>query len=94
MNLKLLKQRHDLNIGMEDNAQTGNHIMFTFSLDMAPVPRFPDKRIYNRGMTYVRLNDDGKIEYHEDHWDFNTMFLSAFPSIFGRIYKKFVGIFA
>ncbi len=94
MNLKLLKQRHDLNIHMEESAQTGNHIMFTFSLDMAPVPRFPEKRIYNTGTTYVRLNDEGKTDSHQDYWDFNTMFLSAFPGFFLKIYKKFVGIFA
>lgn len=93
MNLKLLEKNHDLNIRMEESAQNGAHIMFTFSLDMAPVPRFPDRRIYNTGMTYVRLNDVGKIEYHRDYWDFNTMMLSAFPTPFVKIYKKFVGIF-
>ena len=47
-------------------------------------------RIYNTGMTYVRLNDEGKIEYHRDYWDFPTMFLSAFPGRIQRAYKKFV----
>ena len=90
MNLKLLERNHDLNIHMEESAQNGRHIMFTFSLDMAPVPRFPDRRIYNTGMTYVRLNEEGKIEYHRDYWDFATMFLSAFPEGAQRAYKKFI----
>lgn len=90
MNLRLLEKNHDLQISMEESAQNGPHIMFTFSLSMAPSKRRPDMRIYNTGMTYVRLNDEGKIEYHRDYWDFATMFLSAFPKPVSRWYKRFV----
>ncbi|MDG2306126.1 MAG: nuclear transport factor 2 family protein [Candidatus Binatia bacterium] len=90
MNERLLKKNHDLKIQMEAAAQTGLHIMFTFSLSMAPSPKRPQTRIYNTGMTYVRLNDEGKIEYHRDFWDFNTMFLSAFPKGAQEFYKKMV----
>ena len=89
MNLRLLEKNHDLQIRMEEHAQNGRHIMFTFSLSMAPSPRFPHRRIHNRGMTYVRLDDEGKIEYHRDDWDFMTMFLGAFPSPFLRAWKWF-----
>ena len=41
-------------------------------------------------MTYVRLNDDGKIEYHRDVWDLNTMLLSAAPTRVRNAYRKFV----
>lgn len=91
MNLRLLEKNHDLQIRMEEHAQNGRHIMFTFSLGMAPSPRLPDVRIHNRGMTYVRLNDEGKIEYHRDDWDFMTMFLSAFPDSIQRGWKWLVG---
>lgn len=90
MNERLLKKNHDLQITMEESAQNGPHIMFTFSLSMAPVKRRPSVRIYNTGMTYVRLSAGGKIEFHRDYWDFNTMFLSALPAGVGRAYKKVV----
>ncbi len=93
MNERLLKKNHDLNIEMEESAQNGPHIMFTFSLSMAPSKKRPKMRIHNTGMTYVRLNAAGKIEYHRDYWDFNTMFLSAFPEGARRAYKRFVGRF-
>ena len=90
MNERLLKKNHDLKIEMEESAQNGPHIMFTFSLSMAPSKKRPDMRIYNTGMTYVRLNEEGKIEYHRDYWDFNSMFLSAFPDGVLRAYKRVV----
>lgn len=90
MNVRLLEKNHDLKIEMEESAQTGPHIMFTFALSMAPSKKRPNTRIYNTGMTYVRLNDEGKIEYHRDYWDFNTMFLSAFPEGVRNAYKKMV----
>lgn len=90
MNERLLKKNHDLQIQMEESAQNGPHIMFTFSLSMAPSKKRPNVRIYNTGMTYVRLNAEGKIEYHRDYWDFNTMFLSAFPEGVRKAYKTMV----
>ena len=91
MNERLLKKNHDLKIQMEESAQNGPHIMFTFSMSMAPSKKRPDMRIHNTGMTYVRLAADGRIEYHRDYWDFNTMFLSAFPEGVQRGYKRLVG---
>ena len=90
MNERLLKKNHDLKIEMEESAQNGPHIMFTFSLSMAPSKKRPQTRIYNTGMTYVRLDDEGKIDYHRDYWDFNSMFLSAFPAGVLRGYKRMV----
>ena len=90
MNERLLKKNQDLVIAMEESAQNGRHIMFTFSLELAPSRKRPNLRIYNSGMTYVRLNDDGKIEYHRDVWDLNTMFLSAAPARVRNAYRKFV----
>ncbi len=90
MNERLLRKNHDLRITMEESAQNGPHIMFTFSMSMAPSKKRPEMRIHNTGMTYVRLNDEGKIEYHRDYWDFNTMFLSAFPEGVQNAYRRVV----
>jgi hypothetical protein len=64
--------------------------MFTFSLSLVPSEKRPNIRMENTGMTYVRLNDDDKIEYHRDYWDFNSMFLTAFPDRLLRGYKRLV----
>ena len=90
MNERLLKKNHDLKIEMQESAQNGRHIMFTFALSMAPSKKRPQTRIHNTGMTYVRLDEEGKIEYHRDYWDFNSMFLSAFPPGVLRTYKRMV----
>ena len=88
MNERLLKKNNDLKIMMEENAQNGPHIMFTFALSMRPSKK-TKRTLYNSGMTYVRLNEEGKIEYHRDYWDFLGSMLSMFPRAL-RIYKKIV----
>ena len=90
MNERLLKKNHEIEITMEESAQTGRHIMFTFSLSIVPSKKRPEMKIHSTGMTYVRLNEEGKIEYHRDYWDFNTMFLSALPDGVGRFYRRMV----
>ncbi len=92
MNERLLKKNTDLKITMEESAQNGPHIMFTYSLSMSPSKKM-SKMLSVTGMTYVRLNDEGKIEYHRDYWDFNSAMLSMFPRA-QRWYKRFVSIFA
>ena len=89
MNERLLKKNNDLKITMEESAQNGRHIMFTFSLSMRPSKR-TKRTLYNTGMTYVRLNEEGKIEYHRDYWDFLGGMLSMFPGALG-VYKRVVG---
>jgi len=88
MNERLLKKNNDLKIMMEESAQNGPHIMFTFALSMRPSKK-TKRTLYNSGMTYVRLNEEGKIEYHRDYWDFLGSMLSMFPRAL-RIYKKIV----
>lgn len=89
MNERLLKKNADLIIEMREHAQNGPHIMFTFSLSMAPNKKRPQRKAYVEGMTYVRLNEEGKIDYHRDYWDFAPMFLGMFPAPILRLYKRF-----
>ena len=88
MNERLLKQNTDLKIQMEESAQNGRHIMFTYSLSMSPSKKM-SKMLHVTGMTYVRLNDEGKIEYHRDYWDFLGAMLSMFPRAL-RVYRRLV----
>jgi len=88
MNERLLKANTDLKIQMEESAQNGRHIMFTYSLSMSPSKKM-SKMLHVTGMTYVRLNDEGKIEYHRDYWDFLGAMLSMFPRAL-RVYKRLV----
>lgn len=89
MNERLLKKNADLMIEMREHAQNGPHIMFTFALSMAPNKKRPGRKAYVEGMTYVRLNEEGKIDYHRDYWDFAPMFLGMFPPPVLRLYKRF-----
>ena len=73
---------------MEESAQNGRHIMFTYSLSMSPSKKM-SKMLHVTGMTYVRLNDEGKIEYHRDYWDFLGAMLSMFPRAL-RVYRRLV----
>ncbi len=88
MNERLLKQNTDLKIKMEESAQNGRHIMFTYSMSMSPSKKM-SKMLHVTGMTYVRLSEEGKIEYHRDYWDFLGAMLSMFPRAL-RVYKRLV----
>jgi len=79
MNVRLLQKLHAMKIEMQESAQTGPNIMFTFAMDLKPSARSRWMRV--EGMTHVRLNEQGKIALHRDYWDLAGSVIQMMPPL-------------
>ncbi len=90
MNDRVIKRTYSLKFEPLKTAQAENIILYTYRFIIKPY-RWLRYEMLIEGVTEYHLNDEGKIFYHRDHWDFLGTFMDSIPGL-KWIYRKIIPI--
>ena len=72
-------------VTIDDVARSGNDYYFRWTMVFAAPALSGGKALHSVGVSQVRFNREGKVEFHQDFWDSGKNFYAHLPVVGGAV---------